>query len=40
MFARAVALLLLLGCGVAAAEDAIEAWIDEPMPPGIEVVPT
>ena len=40
MFTRTVALLLMLGCGVAAAEDAIEAWIDEPMPPGIEVVPT
>ncbi len=37
---RAFALLLFLCCATSAAEEAIEAWFDEPMPPGIDVVST
>ena len=40
MHARAFALLLVLGCATSAAEDSIEAWFEEPMPPDIEVVST
>ena len=37
---RAFALLLVLGCATSAAEEKLEAWFDEPMPPGIEVAAT
>ncbi|MEM9209797.1 MAG: hypothetical protein AAGA61_11150, partial [Pseudomonadota bacterium] len=38
MRSGAIVSLLVLVCSTAAAEVAIEAWFDEPMPPGIQVV--